>query len=116
MSEPHELLLVLAAAIQSDSGTPGFAARLAFGVQSGEETHWLEVVLADKATGQMLCAPNPACDGTLLLAASDAAAILKTGHLPESPELVDAQGDRDLLTRFVKRYLVLQTPLSIRLG
>jgi len=115
VSEPHKLLGVLEAAIQGDTAPPGFAARLAFGVQSGEDTHWLEVICGDGVTGQVLAAPDPACDGSLLLAASDADAILRTGHLPESPELLDAQGDRDLLTRFVNRYLVLTTPVSIRL-
>jgi hypothetical protein len=116
VSEPHKLLAVLEAAIQGDAAPPGFAARLAFGVKSGEDTHWLEVVLGDQATSEVLATPNPACDGSLLLGASDADAILSTGHLPESPELLDAQGDRDLLTRFVNRYLVPKSPLSVRIG
>jgi len=114
VSSPHRLLAVLGEAINNDPAPPGFSATLAFGVRQGDETHWWEVTLDKKAKGALVGSPDPTCDGVLLLGATDADAIVRTGHLPDNPKLVDLRGDRELLGRFVKRYLVSKSSPSVR--
>ena len=115
MTTRHPLLTQLNEIIDRDTAPPGVKGRVAIGVRTGEVTDWWCVKLGAKAEAHFTNETPDQHDVLLLMDDGVATAIEKTGHLPEHYELLQLDGDRELVERFLVRYLQHTTPLQIRL-
>ena len=114
--EGRHLLVVLHALMLRDRAPSGMEGRVAIGVRTKERDLWWKAELGMTPGSEFVDGRPSDVDGSLLLGEVEAETILKTGSIPEKPKLILVRGDRELLTRFVKRYTGRQNMVSLRAG
>lgn len=114
---PGLRLLALAdALILRDRGPSGLSASVCLGVEIGEaRTWWCASFGRHTETSFVQGASPPEADAVLLLGEKEAEMVLESGDLPAAPELLQFQGDRQLMKRFLNRYFEPQDLMSFRL-
>lgn len=99
------LLGLLDAITQLDAQPSGLQGTLVVGVRSGGSVRWWSVLLDSTPVERTFSSDRPAAATTvLLLGEEEAEAILTTGRLPRTLELLEIEGDRALVTQFLRRY------------
>lgn len=99
------LLGLLDALTQLDPQPSGLQGTLVVGVRSGESLRWWSVALEATPVERTFSTDRPAtATTTMLLGEAEAEALLTSGLLPRSLDLLEIEGDRTLVTRFLHRY------------
>jgi hypothetical protein len=111
-----ELLHLVEAYVRRDPMPPGFKGVVAIGVRSKSEDRWLRIRCADRAEPAFSSERPVDADSTLLVGELEAQSIVRAGTVGEDPQTLFIDGERDLLVRFLKRYVGRQTPLALRIS
>jgi len=111
------LLALLDALVQRDCGPAGFTGSLAVGVRSDAGETWWIAEFGRRVTTRFVhdaAALPKLLDAQLILGVTDAERIIMHGALQHDGAAVHAQGDGDLMTKFLDRYVEPQSLLQLR--
>jgi hypothetical protein len=109
-----DLISILIALVMSDGAPSGLDGAIAIGIRSPEGDRWCRLELAGLARAEPYDSEPSDVEASLVMGRSEAESILERGRLPEVPTLLAARGDRELIKRFIARYLGKNTPATIR--
>lgn len=107
-----DLLIFLHALVSRDSSFPGFRGKIAVGVLDGLSTAWWHVSFLERAHAEFTESQPLDVDCSIQLSSDEAEQILSGGRIHFGPNNIS--GDRELLRRFLKRYLEKQSPIDAR--
>jgi len=99
-----DLLTTLNALVSRSDAAPGFQGTLAVGILDGARARWWRASFDNRVEVEFLDAAPLEADALLLLGSAEADQILHQGTVPAAGT-VRFQGDRDLMARFIDRYL-----------
>jgi hypothetical protein len=108
------LFTFLGATLGRDTGSPGFAGSLAIGVLDGGDAVWWRAIFRDRGHTDLLDHRPTDVDAWITLTPSQALQIM-TGALKDLPEGA-VTGDKQLIRKFVLRYLKVQKGVALRAG
>ena len=110
--EASLLITFLGAAVNKDAGAPGFFGTIAIGVRDAAGEVWWRATFAERGTAEVLDYFPRGVDAGIVMSPAQALGLLEGtfGELP--PEALF--GDRDLLKKFLSRYLTKQSGVSLR--
>ena len=102
--EHHHYLLVLDGLVRRDGPATGLRGEVCIGLKGTTGYQWWRARFAPRFSTDFLTSRSTTAHATLFMAESVADAILQTGQVPRSPELLMIEGDRQLMLKFFKRY------------
>lgn len=109
------LLAFLDKVVSEDPAPPGFEGRVAVGVLHDATVTWWNGTFSQQRAqcSVMPHRPQPV-DVTWVLGSAEAAAVFGTQqHLPAKPNAC-IEGNTEILTRFIERYVKATSPLDVR--
>jgi hypothetical protein len=109
-----DLLHVLNALVAQDGGPAGIEGTVCVGVVGGEAHSFWEARLGAATKAGFVDEIPEDADVLLLLAGEDAAQVLDRGHVSTLSDATRIEGDRRLLQRFFKRYVVRTSMVDLR--
>lgn len=109
------LLLLVDGLVRRDGPASGLSGEVCLGVRGSAGYTWWRGRFGRRFSCGFVPAVSSTAHATLCLAEADAQALLRTGRLPETPELFTVDGDAELLSRFLKRYTSRTGWVGIRL-
>jgi hypothetical protein len=108
------VLEAIDAAISLDRGPPGFVGRVAIGLRDHQGELWLTATMNGRASSSLGARPLEMPDAAILLGEEEFRALVETGEAPPNPGLLQIWGDGPLLSKFLERYLIPKSAVSLR--
>lgn len=108
-----DLLTFLHAMVVADGAPAGFKGTVCIGVRDLDKDLWWQVALGGDPQPKFVQRPGENVDATFLMGEAESHAMMTGEDLPDSP-LLFVEGDKDLLAKFLNRYIKPQSMLGLR--